>query len=179
MNIRKIEVILQSFMSKPIGIQGLILISAEGQPLTQAIGLEQNNALIMAGTMLYLAKMTCDEYNWNGIENIAVKGQQGYLILRVCHDDIFLLLKAVTTVPMGLLEGEINRLVKNLQIELQASEAVELRAIGAAELETNKAAQAKTVESPQLNGTTPPEFTPEELAEPENEVTYRGRRTGL
>ncbi|MGF1479669.1 MAG: roadblock/LC7 domain-containing protein [Cyanophyceae cyanobacterium] len=111
----KIDEIIKELSAKPIGIQGAVLVSAEGQPVTVPIGMDENSALVMAGMMLYLASSTCEEFNWQKIDNISIRGQEGYVILTCCTEDVFLLVKTGKGL-VGLLEGEINRTVKKLQV---------------------------------------------------------------
>ncbi len=110
--------ILYELIAKPIGIQGAFLVSVEGQPITPPIGISENSALIIAGTMLYLAKSTHEELQWQDVEKISVQAQEGYVILASCTPDVFLLVKAAKALS-GLLDGEINRTVKRLQVALQ------------------------------------------------------------
>ena len=154
MNTDKIEDILKELASKPIGIQGVVLVSSEGEPIAAPIGIEENSALIIAGTMLYLAKTTHEEFKWREIENIAVRGKEGHLILTRCNHDAFLLVKAGKTLS-GLLDGEINRTVKKLQAELNAEVL------------------------PELDAEVFPELNLEDSSETENEIRYRGRPTSF
>ena len=113
-----IDQILRELTSKPIGILGAVLVSSEGQPITAPVGMNENSALIMAGTMLYLATSTCEEFHWQKIESISIRAQEGYVMLANCTQDVFLLVKAGKGLT-GLLEGEINRTVKKLQAQLK------------------------------------------------------------
>lgn len=110
--------ILHELISKPIGIQSALLVSLEGLPITAPVGISENSALIIAGTMLYLARSTNEELQWQGIEKISVQAQEGYVILASCTPDVFLLVKTAKTLS-GLLDGEINRTAKRLQMALQ------------------------------------------------------------
>ena len=157
----KIQELLKELASKPIGIQSAALVSLEGQPMTVPIGMDENGVLILAGTMLYLARSIHEELNWNEIENISVRGQEGHIILTRCNPDVFLLIKAGKALA-GLLEGEINRTVKKLQAELNITEANEMKLAEVSEQEVNN--------TPELNAET--------SFDGDNEVRYRGRRLG-
>lgn len=113
-----LEQILYELIAKPIGIQSAFLVTIDGQPITSPIGISENSALIIAGTMLYLARSTHEELQWQGIEKISVQAQEGYVILANCTSEIFLLVKAAKALT-GLLDGEINRTIKRLQTALQ------------------------------------------------------------
>jgi predicted regulator of Ras-like GTPase activity (Roadblock/LC7/MglB family) len=100
--------ILQELAEKPLAIEAIMLVSPQGQPLTDSSGMEQNSALILAGTMLYLANNTKEELSWSDLEQIAIRSPQGHLILTPCSDQAFLLVKTGKTIT-GLLEGEIEK----------------------------------------------------------------------
>lgn len=121
---RSLSQILQELIAKPIGIQGAFLVSLEGQPLTSPIGITENSALLLAGTMLYVASSTHEELQWQGIEKISVQAQEGYVILAQCTPDVFLFVKAAKALS-GLLDGEINRTVKGLRTALQFPENID------------------------------------------------------
>ena len=106
----KVEIakILQELAEKPLAIEETMLVSPQGQPLTDSIGMEHNSALILAGTMLYLANNTKEELSWSDLEQIAIRSPQGHLILTPCSDQAFLLVKTGKTIT-GLLEGEIQK----------------------------------------------------------------------
>jgi predicted regulator of Ras-like GTPase activity (Roadblock/LC7/MglB family) len=169
MSTLKIERILQELIAKPIGIQGVALVSDEGQPIFPPMGMDKNSTLIMAGSMLYLAKSTQDEFNWSTIETISVRAQEGYIILTICNRNNFLLVKAGKALS-GLLEGEINRTVEKLQLELQTFQ------------ETLIPDQTESL--PQLAAELLPridevlyELDAEILPNNDDEIRYRGRRT--
>ncbi len=128
--------ILMELVSKPIGIQGAVLVSLEGQPLTVPIGMDENRVLILAGTMLYLARSVHEELNWNEIETISVRGQEGHILLSRCNPEVFLLVKAGKALT-GLLEGEINRTLKKVKAQLNPNESNEINTIEIDETQVN------------------------------------------
>ena len=117
---QEIREVLIRLLAKPISIQDAILVSAEGKPLTPPFSLDENNILIIAGTMLYLSKTTGEEFGWQQIQQIRVQAQEGYLILSKIGSDIFLLVQAAQVLS-GLLEGEINRTVRQIKLVLSSS----------------------------------------------------------
>lgn len=104
----EIAKILEELAEKPIAIEGIMLVSSQGQALTDSIGMPHNSALILAGTMIYLANNTKEELSWSDLEQIAIRSPQGHLILTPCSDQAFLLVKTGKTIT-GLLEGEIQK----------------------------------------------------------------------
>lgn len=105
---------LQTLIENSLGIQSAFLVSSEGQPLTPPVGMDADSAMIMSGTMLYLAHRTNEELQWQDINKICIQGKEGYIILAQCTAEAFLLIQASKTL-MGLLDGEINRTVHQLQ----------------------------------------------------------------
>ena len=122
MNIDDIRAILKKFASNTMGFQGAALVNSEGKPIT-TIGMDDDSALIMAGTMIYLAHRTRKEVQWEGIEQISVKGTDGYMILTTCSPDILLLVIA-SKIPEGMLLVDINRTVDKLRAILKNEESV-------------------------------------------------------
>lgn len=118
------EQILYDLIAKPIGVQSAFLVSLEGQPITAPIGISENSALIIAGTMLYLARSTNEELQWQGIEKISVQAKEGFVILASCTPNVYLLVKTAKALS-GLLDGEINRTVERLQIALQTPDIID------------------------------------------------------
>jgi predicted regulator of Ras-like GTPase activity (Roadblock/LC7/MglB family) len=104
----EIQRVLLDLMAKPIAIEGLVLVSPEGQPLTPALGIAENSSLLLAGTMLYLANNTRSELAWDRVEQIVLRSPQGNLILTACTAGAYLLVKT-GKVLSGLLEGEIQK----------------------------------------------------------------------
>jgi predicted regulator of Ras-like GTPase activity (Roadblock/LC7/MglB family) len=110
----EINRILQDFINKPLEVQCAFLISSEGQLLTPPVNMDENSALIVAGTMIYLAKSTSEELQWETIDKISIQGKEGYVILASCTPNVFLLIHAGKGL-IGLLDGEINRIIQKIQ----------------------------------------------------------------
>jgi len=123
---KRVEQILREFASQSLDIEGAILVSSQGQPITVAVGIEPNSALILAGLMLRLAARVDEEFTWKEIEQVSIRAHEGYVTLIRCHQDAFLLVKT-TKVPWGLLDRGIHRTIKILRTELQLSEVTSLK----------------------------------------------------
>jgi predicted regulator of Ras-like GTPase activity (Roadblock/LC7/MglB family) len=111
---KTVSEILAALKAKPIGIQAVALISQAGKPLLPPLGIEESRAEIMAGLLLYLAQNVQNELKWSAVDHITVRAQESHLILTCCDAETFLLVAAEKSLA-GLLEGEINRTVKQLQ----------------------------------------------------------------
>ncbi len=121
LNPSQIERIFQTVIQEKMGIQGAILVSEEGQALTQAIGIDQDQALMMANKMLALAKTSQIEMEWENLEAIAIHSPEGHLMLTPCLKEGFLFVQA-NKILTGLLEVEIKRMVKKIQSIYQNNE---------------------------------------------------------
>ncbi|WP_404785252.1 roadblock/LC7 domain-containing protein [Altericista sp. CCNU0014] len=166
MNLDNLTTILTQLFTKP-GIQGTALVSGEGQSIVSPIGIDENTAGILSGNMLNLLRNTQDELLWQDIEAVSVCSQEGYIILRSCGTDLYLLIKS-EKVPMGLLEGEVSRAVKKLRTEIEVISNVDDELV----LADLQAEPLRLEPSP--NNT--PE-SPSSSSLPLNPaVTYRGRR---
>jgi predicted regulator of Ras-like GTPase activity (Roadblock/LC7/MglB family) len=161
-HITKLENILEELISKPIGIHGAVLVSANGLALTRPMGIDENISGMLSGTMIYLAQNTQTLLNWQEVELISIRASEGYVILSRCNIDAYLLIQS-GKMPVGLLEGEINQAVAKLRSALN-----------------HTADDSSIVFQAALN---PQNYLPmeSELEKPtdfSNEVTYRGRRAG-
>jgi len=114
LNSSQVEQIFEDVVQEGMGIEGAILISDEGRSLTRGIGLDESQALRMAGRMLALAKKSQTEMQWQDWEAIAAHSLDGHLMLTPCLPDVFLFVQA-SQVLTGLLEVEIKRIIKKIQ----------------------------------------------------------------
>jgi predicted regulator of Ras-like GTPase activity (Roadblock/LC7/MglB family) len=159
MNTNNLEGILQDLISKPIGIHGAVLVSSEGLAMTHPMGIDEKTSGMLSGAMIYLAQNTQTALNWQEIELISMKAQEGYVILSRCHADVYLLIQS-GKVPIGLLEGEISQTISKLRSALTAVE--------------DSSVIVQSALKPQ--NFLPIEGRLEEPLDLANEVTYRGRR---
>ena len=121
LDVSVIQTLLTELVNKTMGIQGLALISEEGQSIASAFGLDDNSVGILAGSLLYSAQITKQELSWPNCEWITLRGPDNYLMLRTFNQNTFLLIKAAK-VPMGLIDGVVKRLVSKLQNDLSVLE---------------------------------------------------------
>lgn len=119
MNKVAIETLLADFVSTSSEIQGAVVVSPQGQPLTHPIGLSETSTRIMAGSMLHLAGCISEECHWQGVDWVTVQALEGYLILTQCIQDIFLLIRS-QDVPSGYLLRYIQHYLEKLRTSLHA-----------------------------------------------------------
>jgi predicted regulator of Ras-like GTPase activity (Roadblock/LC7/MglB family) len=159
-NTTNLEDILQDLMSKPIGIHGAVVVSADGLAMTKPMGLDESISGILAGTMIYLAQNTQTALNWQEVELISIRASEGYIILSRCSVDAYLLIQS-RKVPVGLLEGEINQTVAKLRTALNPTTENSSLIFQAASKPQNYLPMESGFEKP---------------LDLSDEVTYRGRR---
>ena len=161
-NTTNLEDILQELVSKPIGILGAVLVSADGLALNNPIGMDESISGILAGTMIYLAQNTQTALDWQEVELISIRASEGYVILSRCNPDTYLLIQS-RKVPVGLLDGEINQTVAKLRSVLNnTTDDSSLMLQAALEPQNYLPMESKVANSIDFS----------------NEVTYRGRRAG-
>lgn len=158
----KLEDILQELVSKPIGIHGAVLVSADGLAITKPIGIDENSSGMLAGMMIYLGQTTQTALGWQEVEFISIRAAEGYIILSRCNTETYLLIQS-GKMPVGLLEGEINQTVAKLRSMLNQTPEDSSLVFQAALSPQNYLPIESELEKPT-------DFS--------NEVTYRGRRAG-
>ena len=156
-----VERIFEEMINEFIGIEGAVLISSEGNLLTQAIGMEESMALLLAGKMLNFMEMAKTELAWTTFDSMAIHSPEGHLVLSQCFHDLFLLIKTEKMLT-GLLEVEIKRIVKKIQAIYQNSEIF-----------VSYTSLLNTKEEDDF------ENFNDTMMLPEEEVLYRGRRINI
>jgi predicted regulator of Ras-like GTPase activity (Roadblock/LC7/MglB family) len=122
----KIEQILREFVMCLPEIEEAALISSQGYPLTVTLKMKNNSTLIVAGTKLHVAEHIYQVFQWQEIQQIAVRSELGYITLIRCTKNILLLVKTARA-PLGFLNKDIENTIKTLQIELQTYQTIELK----------------------------------------------------
>lgn len=158
MSISHVEEILRPFASQSLDIQGIALVSSQGQPITPSIGLDENVTLIMAGTMLQVGNQIAKECEWENMEQVSLQAQEGYLTLFPCGQDIFLLLKTAN-LPDRSLEQKVRQIIGRLRGKLDETESVIVNEF-TYDLQT-KQTLAQTANFPDHSTTIPLKPTPE------------------
>lgn len=111
MSISLTEELLKQFAEQFLDIQGIVLVSAEGQPLTTSIGLDENVTLIMAGTLLQVGNRITQECEWLNMEQVSLQAREGYLTIIPCTEDVFILIKTANT-PNNIFEKELQQIIQ-------------------------------------------------------------------
>jgi len=117
---RKIDGVLQNFVSSTSDIQGAALVSPDGLPLASSLpsDMDEERTSAMSAAMLSLGERIGQELARGTLERIYVEGDKGYGILIGCGEEAVLLVLASHAAKQGLLMLEIKRLVAELKVAL-------------------------------------------------------------
>ncbi len=120
-NIEKLSLVLQNFVSGTSDVQGAALVTPDGLPLSSTLpgAMDEERVSAMSAAMLSLGERIGQELARGGIERIYVEGDKGYGILTSCGDDAVLLVLADHKAKQGILMLEIKRIVSEIKQILQ------------------------------------------------------------
>lgn len=109
--------LLQAFVSEMPEVQGAILLTPDGLPLTTALpeGMDAERVAAMAAAILSLGQRIGRDLSVGGIDRILVHGDQGIGVLTSCTKDTLVLTLANAEAKQGLLFVEIGRLIRTIQ----------------------------------------------------------------
>ncbi len=116
-DIGKMKVILQNFVSGTNDVQGAALVTPDGLPLAATLpgGMDEERVSAMSAAMLSLGERIGGELARGEIDRIFVEGNTGYGILTSCSEDAVFLVLASQQAKQGLLMLEIKRAVSELK----------------------------------------------------------------
>jgi uncharacterized protein len=120
-NIEKLGLILQNFVSATSDVQGAALVTPDGLPLASTLpgAMDEERVSAMSAAMLSLGERIGQELARGAIDRIYVEGDKGYGILTSCGDDAVLLVLADHKAKQGILMLEIKRIVSEIKLILQ------------------------------------------------------------
>jgi predicted regulator of Ras-like GTPase activity (Roadblock/LC7/MglB family) len=116
-NIEKLSLVLQNFVSGTSDVQGAALVTPDGLPLASTLpgAMDEERVSAMSAAMLSLGERIGQELARGAIERIFVEGDKGYGILTSCGDDAVLLVLADQKAKQGILMLEIKRIVSEIK----------------------------------------------------------------
>ncbi len=106
----KYEKILQELI-KSSGLEGAVLVSADGLPISAVLkpGIEEDRVAAMSAAILSLGEKVTEELQKGNLEQITIKGEEGYIILTGIGQDAVLTVLASNAAKLGLLLMEIKK----------------------------------------------------------------------
>ena len=117
----QIKILIESFVNKTLDIQGAVLVSSEGLPLASSFSsiFDEDKAAVITISLLSLGKKFEEDLNTGKIEEIVIRGKEGYCVLTGCSNDLLLSVIANRDVIKGWLFFEIKNLVEKINLIVQ------------------------------------------------------------
>lgn len=108
---QQLEALLKSFVSSTAEVQGAALVSMDGLPLYTALpaGTEENRVAAMAAALLALGERTLRELQRGALEQLYVKGSEGYILILRAGPDAVLEVMTSNQAKLGLILLEAAR----------------------------------------------------------------------
>jgi predicted regulator of Ras-like GTPase activity (Roadblock/LC7/MglB family) len=108
--------ILQELI-KSAGLEGASLVSADGLPISSVLkpGMEEDRIAAMSAAILSLGERVAEELAKGALEQITIKGSNGYVILTGVGTDAVMVVLADNNAKLGLLLMEIKKAQEKLK----------------------------------------------------------------
>ncbi|MDO5093073.1 MAG: roadblock/LC7 domain-containing protein [Propionibacteriaceae bacterium] len=101
--------LLQSFVTSTPDVEGAVLVSTDGFPLASALahGADEDRAAAMGAAALSMGSRIVGELQRGALEQVLIKGRDGYVILVQAGEDTVLEAISTDEGKLGLLLYEI------------------------------------------------------------------------
>jgi predicted regulator of Ras-like GTPase activity (Roadblock/LC7/MglB family) len=115
-NMDRYSQILQELI-KNTGLEGASLVSADGLPISSVLkpGMEEDRIAAMSAAILSLGERVSEELAKGTLEQITIKGHDGYVILTGVGADAVMVVLADNNAKLGLLLMEIKKAQERLR----------------------------------------------------------------
>jgi predicted regulator of Ras-like GTPase activity (Roadblock/LC7/MglB family) len=115
-NMGRYSQILQELI-KNAGLEGASLVSADGLPISSVLkpGMEEDRIAAMSAAILSLGERVVEELAKGALEQITIKGSNGYVILTGVGTDAVMVVLADNNAKLGLLLMEIKKAQEKLK----------------------------------------------------------------
>jgi predicted regulator of Ras-like GTPase activity (Roadblock/LC7/MglB family) len=115
-NMDRYSQILQELI-KNAGLEGASLVSADGLPISSVLkpGMEEDRIAAMSAAILSLGERVAEELAKGALEQITIKGSDGYVILTGVGTDAVMVVLADNNAKLGLLLMEIKKAQEKLK----------------------------------------------------------------
>ncbi|MCX8075848.1 MAG: roadblock/LC7 domain-containing protein [Aquificaceae bacterium] len=96
---------------KSAGLDGVSLLSADGLPIISVLkpGMEEDRIAAMGAALLSLGERVAEELHRGNLEQITIKGKDGYVVLTGIREDVAMIALAGDNIKLGLLLMEIKK----------------------------------------------------------------------
>ncbi|MCW5876721.1 MAG: roadblock/LC7 domain-containing protein [Anaerolineales bacterium] len=111
---------LQALLEGTPEIEGAAVVSPDGLAIASALadGIEEDRVAAMSAAMVSLGERIARELGRGVMEQVYVRGSEGYAVLTAAGPQAMLTVMARGDVPLGLLLLELRKAVADLQIQL-------------------------------------------------------------
>lgn len=108
---QQLEQLLKTFVSSTAEVQGAALVTTDGLPLYTALpaGSDENRVAAMAAALLALGERTLRELQKGTMEQLYVKGSDGYIVVLRAGGDAVLEVITSNQAKLGLVLLEAGR----------------------------------------------------------------------
>lgn len=108
---------LRDLQTNSENIEGAAIVSVDGLPLASSLmqGYEEDRVSAMSAAMLSLGERISSELGRGGLQQVYVKGENGYVILNAVGEEAVLTVLARKEAKPGMLFLEIGRTVQLLE----------------------------------------------------------------
>lgn len=119
-NTEKLGYVLQTFVTTTPDIQGALVVTPDGLPLSGYLpaDMDEERVSAMSAAMLSLGERIGMELVRGTIDRIFLEGTEGFSVLTNCGEDAVFLVLASKAVKQGVLMVEIKRAVAELKLVL-------------------------------------------------------------
>ncbi len=102
---------------KDSGAEGAVLVSPDGLAIASVLpeGIEEDRVAAMGAAILSLGERVASELNKGQLEQLYVKGTEGYVIFTGVKDFAVLGVLAPSSIKLGLLLMEIRKTMRKLE----------------------------------------------------------------
>lgn len=92
-------------------VEAAAILSVDGLPIATALpqGVEEDRVAAMSAAMLSLGERIAEELGRGMLDEVYVKGERGYVVLRAVGDDAVLTVLAGSEAKLGLLFFDMRR----------------------------------------------------------------------
>jgi len=99
------------------GLEGASLVSVDGLPISSVLkpGMEEDRIAAMSAAILSLGERVAEELAKGHLEQITIKGQDGYVIVTGVGSDAVMVVLADNNAKLGLLLMEIKKVQEKIK----------------------------------------------------------------
>ena len=118
MQTRSLQIVsrLQDLMQSSPEIEGVAVVSADGLPIASALpsSIEEDRVSAMSAAMLSLGERIAKELKRGDLDQLFIKGKDGYVFLTALGENAVLTIMARREAKLGLIFLEIQRSIDEL-----------------------------------------------------------------